>query len=131
DGAAADLPAALAGLLHAAVVAPFAGVVHVGLALLEQLAMARERIDTLRTGDRGVDLLLDALLAVGPLDREPLRGAEPFVIGDELRQPLERRRRFQHELLHGSAPSRSDSRKVINRRAAAQCPTSTSEIDGT
>ena len=44
DGAAADLAAADAGGAGAAVVAPFAGVVHVGLALLEQRAVAAERI---------------------------------------------------------------------------------------
>ena len=38
----------LAGVLHAAVIAPFAGVVHVGLALLEELAVAGERIDAFR-----------------------------------------------------------------------------------
>ncbi len=42
DAAAAELPAADLGVLDATVVAPLAGVVHVGLALLEQAAMAGE-----------------------------------------------------------------------------------------
>src|SRR5262249_59374120 len=75
--------------------------VNAVVALLQQRAVARERIDALRAGDRGLDLLLDALLAIRPLDREPLLGEQALFIGDELRQPLEGRRRFQHELFHG------------------------------
>src|SRR6516225_10574544 len=47
DRAPAELAAALAGILNAAVIAPFAGVVHVGLALLQQPAVADEWIETL------------------------------------------------------------------------------------
>ena len=83
DGATAELAAARARLLHAAVIAPLAGIVHVRLALLEQLAVAGKGIDALRAGDVGLDLLLDALLAVGPLDDEPLLLEQTLVIGDE------------------------------------------------
>src|SRR5262249_17969268 len=73
---------------------------HVGLALFEQAAVARERVDALRARHADVGRLLDALVAIGPLDREPLFGEQALVIGDEFRQPLERRRRFQHQLFH-------------------------------
>ena len=48
DGAAAELPAALAGILNPAVIAPFAGVIHVGPPLFEEPAVTGERIDALR-----------------------------------------------------------------------------------
>src|SRR5262249_13533848 len=43
-------------------------------------------------------------LAVGPLDQEPFFLEQSLVIGDELRQSLERRRGLQDELFHGIAP---------------------------
>jgi hypothetical protein len=90
----------LAGILDAAVIAPFAGVVHVGLALFQELAVAGEWVDALRIGDVRLDLLLDAGFAVGPFDVEALLGEQAFVIGNEFRQALERRGRFQYELFH-------------------------------
>jgi len=71
DSAAAELAAAGARVLHPAVVAPFAGVIHVRLALLEQLAMTGEGVDPFRAGHVGLDYFLDPLLAVGPLDQDP------------------------------------------------------------
>ena len=123
DGAAAELAAAGAGVLHPAIVAPFAGIVHVGLALLEQLAVAGEGVDALRAGDVGLDLLLDALLAVGPFDREPFLREQALVVGDQLRQPLERRRGLQHQLFHGrvSLPlSRAQDVRVDRARTTWQ-----------
>src|SRR5262249_40610352 len=93
--------AAGAGILHTAVIAPLAGVVHVRLALLEQPAVAGERIDPFRVGHVGLDLFLDPLLAVGPLDHDPFFLEQSLVIGDELSQSLERRRGLQDELFHG------------------------------
>jgi len=84
-----------------AVVAPFAGIVHVGLALLEQPAMAREGIDGGRIGDARVGALKLDVLAVGPFDLEPFSCEEAFVIGYELGQALERRGGFEHQRLHG------------------------------
>ena len=86
DGAAADLPAADAGAAGAAVVAPFAGIVHVGLALLEQRAVAAEHIGGLRILDRGVGGLDAGFVAIGPLDLDAFLGEQALVVGDELRQ---------------------------------------------
>src|SRR5262249_23590655 len=98
---AAELAAAGARVLHPAVIAPLAGVIHVRLALLEQLAVAGEGVDPFRAGYVGLDLFLDPLLTVGPLDQEPFLREQPLVIGDELGQSLERRRGLQDELFHG------------------------------
>src|SRR5262249_15582568 len=96
-----ELAAAGARVLHPAVIAPFAGVIHVRLALLEQLAVAGEGIDTFRADHVGLDFFLHPLFAVGPLDQEPFLLEQSLVIGDELRQPLERRWGLQDELFHG------------------------------
>ena len=68
DGAPPDLPAAFRGVLHAAVVAPFAGVVHIGLPEFQEPPVAREGVLALLRGDARVDLFLDALFAVRPGD---------------------------------------------------------------
>ncbi len=91
DAATADLAAADGRVLNAAVVAPFAGVVHVRLALLNQGAMACEWI-----GEFGVDRFDAGLVALGPLDRETLLGEQPFVEGHQLGQALKRRGGFKH-----------------------------------
>ncbi len=86
DAAPPDLAAANLGILNAAVVAPFAGVVHVGLALLEHLAVAGERVEPLR----GVDVDLGALvlaLALDPLDLQALLGEQALLIGDQFGSP--------------------------------------------
>ena len=102
DGAAADLPASLAGLLDAAVVAPLARIVHVGLAVLEHLAVAQEGVEPFGRDDVGRNAFrVGALVAVRPLDLKPLLFEQAFVIGDEFRQALERLGVFQRELLHG------------------------------
>ena len=98
--AAADLAAFHIGVADSTVIAPFAGVVHVGLALLEQLAVAAERIDALWRAGKGVDGFDARLVAVVPFDREALLFKQPFVIGDKLRQPLKGSGRFQDEPLH-------------------------------
>src|SRR5215467_14869155 len=73
DGAAADLPTSFACFLNAAVVAPLAGVVHIGLADLEHLAVAQEAIESLGRDDVCSNtLIIGTLLAVRPLDRKPL-----------------------------------------------------------
>src|SRR5256714_15459640 len=64
DRAAADLTATDAGGVGAAVIAPLAGVVHVGLAGLEQLAVTAERIDALRAIDQCLGLLDAGLVAL-------------------------------------------------------------------
>jgi hypothetical protein len=62
-----------------------------------------ERIESLRADDVDVGLLLDLLLAVGPLDAQALALEQPLVIGHQLRQSLERRSRFQNQRLHGAS----------------------------
>jgi hypothetical protein len=103
DAAAAELAATGPGILDAAVVPPFACVVHVRLALLEQLAVARKRVESLRTDHVDLGPLVHVLLAVGPLDDQPLFLEQPLVIGHQFRQSLKRRGGFQNELLHGTA----------------------------
>src|SRR5215470_5477985 len=66
DGTAADLSAALLRRLDAAVVAPLTGIIHVREALLEQFAVARERIDLRVAGDGAVDRGRHAHVAVYP-----------------------------------------------------------------
>src|SRR5439155_25917076 len=106
DRAAAELAALDPGLLHAAVVAPLARVVHVGLALLEEPPVTGERIQSVRAGDAGFGLpVLGAGVAVGEFDGEPLTLEEALVVRDYLGQTLERSRRFQHEPLHGAPPA--------------------------
>ena len=96
DGATPDLPAGLAGLLDAAVVAPFAGIIHVGLAVLEHLAVAQERVEALGRDD----IRCDMLQYFAPLSRsahsicKPFLLEQSFFIGDDLGQPLERVRSF-------------------------------------
>ena len=126
DAATADLAAAGAGILDAAVVAPFAGVVHVGLALLEQLAVAGKRIEPLRADHVDIGVLLHVLLAVGPLDDQPLFLEQSFVVGHQLRQSLKRRGRFQNQLLHGSTLPHA-----ATMDAATTGPTRTSQPTGT
>ena len=83
DRAAAELAALDPGLLHAAVVAPLARVVHVGLALLEEPPVTGERIQSVRAGDAGFGLpLLGAGVAVGEFDGEPLTLEEALVVRD-------------------------------------------------
>jgi hypothetical protein len=102
NGAPADLAAAEPGVLDTAVVPPLAGVVHIGLPLLEQLAVAGERVEPFRADHVDVGRLLDVLLAVGPFDREALVLEQAFVVGDKLRQSLERGGGFEDQLLHRS-----------------------------
>src|ERR1700733_5766280 len=70
NGAPSELTAARSGVGDTTVIAPLAGVVHVGLALLEKLAVAGERGDALRRRHTGLDPLVDAGLTVGPFDTE-------------------------------------------------------------
>src|SRR4029077_3862475 len=94
-----------AGLLDAAVVAPFARVVHVGLTLFEEAAVTRERVQSARTGDidHGL-LLLRAGVTVDPFDVEPFLLEQTLVVGDQLGQTLERGGRSTHGPLHGTPP---------------------------
>src|SRR5215213_10738560 len=71
NAAPADLAAARACLLHATIVAPFTGIVEIGLTLLEQLAVAGERVDASGACDVHLRLFLHPFFAVRPLDREP------------------------------------------------------------
>jgi hypothetical protein len=113
DGAPADLAAADLGVLDAAVVAPFAGVVEVGLALLEHLAVARERIEALRAVHIGSRALVFAL-ALDPLDGQAFLREQAFFVGDQFRQSLERRGGFEDELFHGEAPCDRRSENSIS-----------------
>jgi hypothetical protein len=106
DAAPADLAAADRGVLDPAVVAPFAGVVHVGLALLDQAAVAAERVDPLGARHQALGRLDAGLVAVGPFDREALAREQALVVGDQLGQALERRGRFEDEGLHPKSPRR-------------------------
>src|SRR5262245_10934484 len=103
NGTAAELAATLSRT-NAAVVAPLAGVIHIRLPLFEQLSVAGEWIDALRAGDRDVDLLLDALLAVGPFHVKAFLLEQALLIGNQLRQSLEWRGGLEHQRLHVSAP---------------------------
>src|SRR5262249_34295643 len=87
-----------AGRVGAAVVAPFASVIHVGLALLEQLAMAGERIGALHVAQRGVGGLDAGFVAIGPFGLQALAGEQAFVKGHGLWQSLERGGGFENEL---------------------------------
>src|SRR6478752_3054647 len=78
DAAPPDLAAADLGVLNTAVVAPFAGVVHVGLALLEHLAVAGERVEPLRRVDVDVGALVLAL-ALDPFDLKALLSEKPLL----------------------------------------------------
>ncbi|MPZ41115.1 MAG: hypothetical protein GEU95_24330 [Rhizobiales bacterium] len=102
DGAAADLAAADIGCTGAAVVAPFAGIVHVGFALFEQRAMAAEGIGGFDVFQRGVGGLDAGFITVCPLDLHAFLGEQAFVIGYELRQTLKWGGGFEDELLHWS-----------------------------
>src|SRR5215475_3804385 len=104
NGTAAELAATGIGRTNAAVVAPLAGVIHIRLTLFEQLSVAGEWIDVLRAGDRDVDLLLNALLAVSPLHVKAFFLEQALLIGHQLRQSLEWRGGLEHQRLHVSAP---------------------------
>src|SRR5204863_8168390 len=93
------------GILHAAVIPRRAGVVHVGLALFQKSAMAGERVEAFLAGDLGVGLLLDALIAVRPLDLKAFLLEQAFVIRHQFRQALEGRCRLQDKLLHCHSPT--------------------------
>src|SRR5205085_9633048 len=104
DGAPADLATAGAGASDPAIISPFAGVVHVGLALFEQPAVAGERVDALRAGNAEVELLLDAPVAIRPLDLESLLLEQALVIRDQFRQAPDTPRALHNEFLHDLAP---------------------------
>ena len=70
DRAAADLAALHIRVADAAVIAPFACVVHVGLALLEQLAMAAEGVDAVGRAGEAFDGLDAGLVAIVPFDEQ-------------------------------------------------------------
>src|SRR5690242_12708872 len=104
DAAPSDLAAADLRILDAAVVAPFAGVVHVGLALLEHLAVTGERVEPLRRVDVDMGALVVAL-ALDPLDLQAFFLKQALAVGDQLRQSLEWGGGFEDELFHGPAPA--------------------------
>jgi hypothetical protein len=95
DRATTDLAAADLGGLNARIVAPFAGVVEIGLALLHHLAVAIEAAGVLVAGDVHLGALVDALLAVHPFDLDAFLLEQALGIRDELGQSLEWRCRFQ------------------------------------
>src|SRR4029079_5362085 len=114
DGAAADLAASLAGFLDTAVITPLAGIVHVGLAVLEHLAMSQEGIESLWRDDIGGNTLrVGAFVAIGPLDLKSLLFEQAFVVGDDLRQALERLGVFQREFLHGEISAGIPKSKLL------------------
>src|SRR5262249_11564035 len=89
----------------AAVVAPFARVVHVGLTSFEEAAVTRERVQSAGTGDIEDGLLfLRAGVTVDPFDVESFLLEQAFVVGDQLGQTLKRGGRLQYEPLHGTPP---------------------------
>ena len=103
DRAAADLAAADLGALDPRIVAPLAGIIEVRLAFLEQLAVAGKtrRFVVIGIGDVELRGLVDALLAIGPFDGEAFLLEQALVVGDQLRQSLERRGGFEPQcLLH-------------------------------
>src|SRR5262249_38945335 len=73
DGAPANLATANLAGLDTAVIAPFAGVVEVGLALFEQPAMTSVAIESFPGDVSNIELraLVDTFFTVGPSDREP------------------------------------------------------------
>ena len=84
DGPASDLPAADRGGAGAAVIAPFASIVHVGFALLQQGAMADEWIGALRVGNGRVGGLNAGLVPVRPLDKDSFLLEQTLIVGHEL-----------------------------------------------
>src|SRR5262249_4490911 len=105
DGAATELAALDTGLLDAAVVAPFARVVHVGLTLFAEAAVAPETVQSAGPGDVApVLLLLRAGVTVDPFEVESFLLEQALVVGDQLGQTLERGGRLQYEPLHGTPP---------------------------
>ena len=106
DRATADLAAFDFGALDARIVAPLAGVIEVGLAGFELAAVAGKARRLLVAGDVHLRALVDALLAVDPLDRDAFLGEQALGIGHELGQSLEGRGRFQTQRLgHDDSPS--------------------------
>src|SRR4029078_8438657 len=89
------------GAFDAAVVAPFAGVVHVGLALLDQRAVADEAVVILHIGGGGVGGFDPGLVALRPFDLDTLFREQTFVIGYEFGQTLARGTGFEDEFLYG------------------------------
>ena len=98
-----DVVAAAGGGADPAIVAPFARIIHVGLALLEQGAVTDERIGTFHIGQGCVRGLDASLVAIRPFDDQAFLLEQAFLIGHQLRQSLERRGGFQHQLLHVQA----------------------------
>ena len=95
-----DLPAGVdAGVLHPAVVAPFAGVVHVGLALLEEHAVTRVRVRVLGLGDVGVGILVSRS-PVGKLDGQPFLLEQALFVCHQFTQALKRRGALKNQLFH-------------------------------
>lgn len=90
DAAAAELTAANAGVLHTAVVAPLAGIVHVGPALLEQPAVAAEGVEPLRAEHVGAGVAVGPVVGIDPPNLKSFARKQALCVGDQLRQPLER-----------------------------------------
>src|SRR4051794_5945763 len=62
--ATAKLTALNAGVLHATIVAPFTGVIHIGLALLEQAAVAAIGIESLWSHHIGAGVAVGTVVGV-------------------------------------------------------------------
>ena len=104
NAAPAELPAADGRVLHAAIVAPFAGIVHVGLALLEQPAVATEGVEAFRAEHVRGRVVVGAFVRIDPRDLQAFSREKTFRIGDLLRQPLERGRVLDDQRFHAQAP---------------------------
>src|SRR5881296_356463 len=133
DGASAELPALDTGLLDAAVIAPFAGVVHVRLSLLEEASMARERVHPLGTFDVTLGLLLDAGFAIHPFDNETFPLEQTLIVSDQLRQTLEWCGGFQDQPSHDGSPHSQafSSRLSANTSTTRCCATSVPRMTST
>jgi hypothetical protein len=77
------LPAANSGFLNAAVIAPFAGVIEVGLTNFGHLAVAEEGIETLGAQNVRRNVPPDTGVPIHPLDLKSFLFEQTFFIGDD------------------------------------------------
>src|SRR5262249_14912656 len=117
NGTATDLAALHLGAFDARIIAPFASVIEVGLALFELAAMTRKPRRILVAGDVHLRALVDALFAVDPFDPEALLFEQSFIIGYKFSESLEGGCRFKSDdFLHRSHSHNLKTPATAHRR---------------
>src|SRR5262249_332130 len=117
NGTAADLAALHLGAFDARIIAPFAGVIEVGLALFELAAMTRKPRRILVAGDVELRALVDAFFAGDSFERSPLLFEESLRLGRKVSQSLEGGRRFKSDdFLHRSRSHNLEAPATAYRR---------------